>query len=122
MTELPTLVYDDDCGFCTWSARYAATHGEFETVGFSELTDEQLARLPTDFETCAHLFADGRVYSCGACAEEVLARLDTPAALPARVFGRLPERVRGPIREPVYRWVADHRAWWGKLRRAEPPA
>ena len=109
----PTLVYDDDCGLCARAVEFASRHGEFEVVGFSELTGDQRARLPDEYETCSHLLTDEDVYSCGASAEETLARLDHPAALPARAFRRLP--ARKPIRERLYRLVADNRARVGRL-------
>ena len=109
----PTLVYDDDCGMCTRVVEFAASHGEFEVVGFSELASEQRSRLPEAYETCSHLLTDENVYSCGASAEETLARLDHPVALPARAFRRLP--ARRPARERLYRLVADNRARVGRL-------
>ncbi len=115
-TSPPRLVYDDDCGFCTWAAEYADTHGKFELVGFSDLTPDQRARLPADFEECAHLLTDKRVYSCGAAMEETLARLDDPSRYAMAAFRQLPESARSRIREPAYRWGANNRAWWGKLR------
>ncbi|WP_458208506.1 thiol-disulfide oxidoreductase DCC family protein [Haladaptatus sp. NG-SE-30] len=108
-------MYDDDCGFCTWSAEYADAHGDFELVGFSELTPDQRARLPADFEQCVHLLTDDRVYSCGAATEEVISRLDSPEHVAVELFRLLPDGTRARIREPLYRWVADHRAWWGKV-------
>jgi len=122
MNAWPTIVYDDDCGFCTWSARYAAAHGPFVLVGFSELTDEQLARLPPDYESCAHLFVGDETYSCGAAAEEIVARMDSWEHLPMAAFQFLPGSVRRAIREPIYRSVADHRDFFGRIRRCEPPA
>ena len=122
MASHPTIVYDDDCGFCTWCVEYAAARGTFDVVGFSELTAEQQARLQANYEDCVHLFVGDTVYSCGAAAEEVLVRLDSPVRFPAKAFQLLPERVRGRIREPLYRWAAEHRDWWGKIRRSEPPA
>ena len=116
----PTIVYDDDCGFCTWSAEYADRRGSFEVVGFSELTPELAERLPTDYENCVHLLVDDAVYSCGRATEEVLIRLDAPARYPARAFRRLPGRAS--VREPLYRLVADNRDLAGKVARREPPA
>ena len=109
----PTLVYDDDCGLCAQTVEFAARHGEFEIVGFSELAGEQRARLPEEYETCSHLLTDEGVHSCGASAEETLARLDHPVALPARAFRRLPSRK--PVRERLYRLVADNRSQFGRL-------
>jgi predicted DCC family thiol-disulfide oxidoreductase YuxK len=122
MNAWPTIVYDDDCGFCTWSARYAAARGPFALVGFSELADEQLARLPADYESCAHLFVGGETYSCGAATEEIVARMDSWERLPASAFQLLPETVRAAVREPIYRAIANNRDVLGKVRRCEPPA
>ncbi|WP_435348410.1 thiol-disulfide oxidoreductase DCC family protein [Haloarchaeobius sp. HRN-SO-5] len=122
MEQRPTIVYDDDCGFCTWCAEYALARGAFDVVGFSDLTDEQRARLPPNYEECVHLLVGDRVYSCGAATEEVLARLDSPERFAVTAFRVLPEDVRRSVREPLYRWVAGHRDWWGRVRRREPPA
>ena len=109
----PILVYDDDCGFCTWCAQFAEARGDFELVGFAELSPDQRARLPSNFESCAHLIADGSVYSCGAAIEEAMARMGLGWQATVTAFRLVPYRAR--IREPLYRWGADRRDWWGKL-------
>lgn len=119
-TQRPRLVYDDDCGFCTWCAEFAAERGSFELVGFSELTPDQRARLPDDYEECAHLLTDDGVYSCGEAIEETMVRLETPSRHAARAFRELPASDR--VREPLYRTVADHRALFGRLASRRPPA
>ena len=117
-----TLVYDDDCGFCTWWADFFEERSDFRIVGFSELTDEERERLPDDYETCSHLLADGEVYSCGKSLEEALARSDFGAtAGPLVRFLRNFEDYNR-IRETVYREVADHRADFGELLSKTPPA
>ncbi|WP_254766360.1 thiol-disulfide oxidoreductase DCC family protein [Salinilacihabitans rarus] len=116
----PRLVYDDDCGFCTWCAEFAARRGSFELVGFADLTPDQRARLPDDYEECAHLLTDDAVYSCGEAIEEATARLETPSRYPARAFRRLPGSDR--VREPLYRAAADRRALFGRLVSRPPPA
>jgi predicted DCC family thiol-disulfide oxidoreductase YuxK len=113
----PRIVYDDDCGFCTWTAAFADRHGDFELVGFSELTREEQVRLPVDYERCVHLFADGEVYSCGEATEQVLARLDPTARELFDVLRGLPGYAG--TREKAYRWVADRRALWGKFVRRD---
>ncbi|WP_224333142.1 DCC1-like thiol-disulfide oxidoreductase family protein [Haloprofundus halobius] len=111
--SVPRLVYDDDCGFCTWCAVVADRYGEFELVGFAALTDDQLARLPDDYETCAHLLTDDTVFSCGAAAERVLA---TSHPLFECVFSLLRRVPAYPaVRERLYRWAADRRALWGRI-------
>lgn len=111
----PRLVFDDDCGFCTWCAEYADARGVFEPVGFSELTPDQRARLPRGYEDCVHLLTDDAVYSCGQAVEEVLARLGPSERTLVKFLRLLPnhERVRGPL----YRTMADGRALWGRFVR-----
>ncbi len=103
-TAPPRLVYDDDCGFCTWVAEYADDHGEFELVGFSDLTPDQRARLPANFEECAHLLTHERVYSCGAAMEEVtratrrpLPTRHRPLSIPSRIDPRPNPRTGVPM-------------------------
>jgi len=111
----PRLVYDDDCGFCTRSAEFAAARGEFELVGFSELTPDQRARLPDDYENCAHLLTADAVYSCGEAIEVATARFGPPYSLAVAAFRAVPGSERA--REPLYRLVADNRGLFGKLVR-----
>lgn len=117
-----TLVYDDDCGFCTWCAVQAADHSTVELVGFSELTDEQRERLPDDYETCAHLLVDDSVYSCGEAVEEGFARTELGSELrPVVDFLRQFEDYTA-LRERGYRAVADRRDVFGKYLSMDPPA
>jgi predicted DCC family thiol-disulfide oxidoreductase YuxK len=117
-----TLVYDDDCGFCTWWADYIAERSDVELVGFSELTDETRERLPEDYEECAHLLIDGEVYSCGESIERALARADLGVDFePLFQFCRqFDEYAR--FRERIYREVADRRDTFGKVISKDPPA
>ncbi|MFC6939471.1 DCC1-like thiol-disulfide oxidoreductase family protein [Salinirubellus sp. GCM10025818] len=114
-----TLVYDDDCGFCSWVASFVARRTEMGIVGFSELTDEEREPLPADYEECVHLVTEDAVYSCGEATERALERA-----------GVLPREARtflnqfadyGPLRERLYREAADRRDVWGLLVSAEPP-
>lgn len=118
-TDRPRLVYDDDCGFCTWCADWAVRNGEFEPVGFSELTDEQRDRLPDDYEDCAHLLTDDTVYSCGKATEEVLARVGKIPAEPFDFLNGFSDYER--FREDAYRFVADRRDQLGKVVSADSP-
>ncbi|WP_181684717.1 thiol-disulfide oxidoreductase DCC family protein [Halorhabdus salina] len=104
----PTLVYDDDCGFCTRSARFVARHGRVEIVGFSELSEALRDRLPEDYRECAHLVTDETVYSCGEAVERGLAKTE----LVPPGFFRAIRAVPGYAwaRERGYRWVAKNRA------------
>ncbi|RJT04372.1 DCC1-like thiol-disulfide oxidoreductase family protein [Halococcus sp. IIIV-5B] len=119
-TERPRLVYDDDCGFCTWCADWAVRNGDFDPVGFSDLSPDERDRLPENWEECVHLLADGQVYSCGKATEEVLART-------GRVPGDLVHFLDGfadyeRVRERAYRLGADNRDLLGKVVSASPPA
>lgn len=111
----PRLVYDDDCGFCTWSAEFVARHGDVELVGFSRLTPDQRARLPADYENCAHLLTDRRVYSCGEAMEEAFRRTDLTTAALVPLLRRLPGHAAR--RENTYRWIADNRDLFGTILR-----
>ncbi|MGB9986907.1 DCC1-like thiol-disulfide oxidoreductase family protein [Salarchaeum japonicum] len=116
----PRLVYDDECGFCTWCARLADDLGDFELVGFHELTPDQRARLPDDYETCAHLLTDDAVYDCGEAMEQALARIHPVFDAAFEVLRAVPGYPS--LREKLYRWGADRRDWWGKIVRCDPPA
>ncbi len=116
------LVYDDDCGFCTWSAVLVAEHGaDVELVGFSELSAADRERLPAGWQACAHLLtAEGR-YSCGEAMTRAYEETDLPLA------GLLPSLRRVPgfatAREAAYRVVANNRDWFGRhVGSRRPPA
>ena len=117
-----TLVYDDDCGFCTWWADFFERRSEFRVVGFADLTDEERDRLPDDYEECSHLLADGEVYSCGESLEQALVRSDVgrDAAPVVRFLRNFEDYER--LRENGYRAVADHRDVFGKIVSKTPPA
>lgn len=113
----PRMVYDDDCGFCTWCARQGVRYGDVEAVGFSELSPDQRARLPEEWQTATHLLTDDAVYSGGAAVQGVLVRM---SVLFVVLFWLL-ENVPGydGFRERLYRWAADRRDWWAKIVRRE---
>jgi len=113
--ELPVLVYDDDCGFCTWCAAFVDERSEVPIVGFSQLTPELREYLPADYEDCAHFVTADRVYSCGEAIEQAFVR--TSVGSPVRP---IIDRLRGieaynAAREWGYRRVADNRDLFGKL-------
>lgn len=116
----PRIVFDDMCGFCTWCVHFAQRHGEFEIVGFSELSPDQKARLPDDYETCVHLLTDDAVYDCGEAVEQALRRMSPALDAAFSVLDEVPGYAS--LRERVYRWAADRRDWWAKIVRDEPPA
>lgn len=117
-----TLVYDDDCGFCTWWAEFLAERSDVRVVGFSDLTPDLRAELPDEYENCSHFVTDDGVYSCGASIEEAFVRTDI-----GRDVGSLVEFLRNfedyeRLRERSYRRVADNRSLWGRLLSKTPPA
>ena len=118
MTEA-TLVYDDDCGFCSWVAAFVAERSEMGIVGFSELTDEERARLPEDYEDCVHLLTEEGVHSGGEATEMALERA---GVLPGEARTFLNQFADyGPLRERLYREAADRRDVWGLLVSSDPP-
>lgn len=121
MTD-PTLVYDDDCGFCTWAAALIASHAEVRVVGFSRLSDDLKERLPADFEECAHFVTSDTVYSCGEAVEEAFLHTELGMELrPVAEFARNFEEY-GPLRERCYQFVADNRGRFGTVVSKNPPA
>lgn len=108
-----TLVYDEDCDFCTRAARMIARHGAVEIVGFDDLPAELRDQLPADFRSCAHFVTDDGVFSCGEAVERAFAHTELAPAPLFDAFGRLPGYPA--TRERVYRWIADNRGTVGRL-------
>ena len=117
-----TLVYDDDCGFCTWWAEYFADRSDIRVVGFAELTPELRNRLPDEYENCSHFVTDDGVYSCGASIEEAFVRTGIGENVRSltRFLRNFEDYER--LRERAYRRVADNRSFWGQLLSKAPPA
>jgi predicted DCC family thiol-disulfide oxidoreductase YuxK len=109
----PTLVYDDDCGICTRAARFVDRRAAIDIVGFSELSDDRRARLPADYEECAHLVTDRTTYSCGEAMERAYERTGLPPSQLFPLFRRVPGYAR--VREFVYRLVASNRPLISRL-------
>ncbi|NHN47353.1 DUF393 domain-containing protein [Halostella sp. JP-L12] len=118
----PVLVYDDDCGFCTWWADFLARRSDLRIVGFAELTPELRDRLPENYEECSHLVTDDEVYSCGASIEEAFVRSDLGESARPLVESLRRFDGYGSVREGGYRLVADNRSLWGKVLSKTPPA
>lgn len=117
-----TLVYDDDCGFCTWWAKTLADRADVTPVGFSELTDDQRDRLPEDYEERSHLLVDGEVYSGGASVEEAILRTEKAEGVrPLVEFLRQFDEYTD-LRETAYQKIADRRRDLGAFLYTEPPA
>mgnify|MGYP002760731503 CR=1 FL=1 len=113
----PILVYDDECGFCMYMIQWLLRFGEFNTVGYSELTVEQENRLPDEYDTCMHLLTADAVYSCGKALEQSVATFGVIAHTSVQVVSQVP--CWREIREYGYRFVADRRSIWGRYRSCE---
>ncbi|WP_114579130.1 thiol-disulfide oxidoreductase DCC family protein [Saliphagus sp. LR7] len=109
----PTLVYDDDCGVCTRAARFVDRRAPIDIVGFSNLTDDLRARLPADYQECAHLVTDETIYSCGAAMERAYERTGLLPSQFFPLFRRVPGYIS--VREFVYRVVASNRPLISRL-------
>ena len=118
----PVLVYDDDCGFCTWWAEYLARRSDVRIVGFTDLSPELRERLPENYEECSHFVTEDEVYSCGASIEEAFVRSDLGEAARPLVESLRRFDGYGAVREGGYRFVADNRSLWGKVLSKTPPA
>ena len=110
-----TLVYDDNCGFCTWWAEFYRKHSDLDVVGFSELPPEIERVLPDDYEDCSHVVTDSKVYSCGASIEEAFIRSDFGRSLRPVVEFMRGFRLYNLVRAKGYRFVADHRDVAGRF-------
>ena len=118
----PTFAYDDECGFCRWCAEQLIEHSDLAVVGFSDLTDEQRARLPDDWKQGAHLLTDDEVYSFGEAIEQAFARSSVAPPGTSDALGFLRQfHDYNRLREKLYREAADRRDVWGKLVRRDEP-
>ncbi|GAA0526413.1 hypothetical protein GCM10011581_13250 [Saccharopolyspora subtropica] len=109
MSELPVLIYDGDCGFCTRSVRWA----ERLPVRMRILAwqEADLAAYRTTPERARHevlwVAPSGRVFGGAAAVAELL----RSARLPWPVVGwAMSAPVLRWVAERVYRWVADNRS------------
>src|SRR5436305_2351945 len=116
------VLYDSDCGFCRWSlAQVLALDQDHRLRPVpidSEEGNQLLADLPqAEREASWHLvFGDGRRLSAGAAAPPLF-RLLRGGRLPAAALAASPA-----LTERAYRFVADHRSWFGNLVSASAKA
>jgi predicted DCC family thiol-disulfide oxidoreductase YuxK len=116
VTVRPALViYDEDCGFCRWSAdrlRVWDRHGalRFVPLGSREAADALGDVPPDERPTSWHLVEpDGRVESAGAAVAPLLRRLPG-GSVPASLAAAAPATT-----ERAYTFVARHRDALGRL-------
>ena len=115
----PQLVYDDSCGFCTWTTEFAVRYGPFEPVSFSDVSAAQRKRLPEEYEECVHVLTDEGVYSCGESVEVALTRIFPVLTIVVPILRLLPG-YKG-TREWLYHTVSKHRYSLESVVSSEPP-
>jgi predicted DCC family thiol-disulfide oxidoreductase YuxK len=116
------VLYDPDCGFCRWSLGWVLAREPGHVLrplalGTPE-ADELLHDLtPAQRAASFHLVEPGgRRLSAGAAAPPLL-RLLRGGRGPAAVLATAPKAT-----ERAYRFVANHRSWFGKLVSARAKA
>ncbi|KAA5833672.1 DUF393 domain-containing protein [Saccharopolyspora hirsuta] len=108
MTELPVLIYDGDCGFCTRSARLAERLPVRMRVQTWQEAD--LAAYRTTADRARHevlwVAPSGRVFGGAAAVAELLKTCRPPWPVAGAVLSAPVVRT---LAEWVYRWVAENR-------------
>jgi predicted DCC family thiol-disulfide oxidoreductase YuxK len=115
-TDLRVVVlYDDDCGFCRWSAERLRTWDRRRALRFAAIQSDEGQRLLGPVPPSARLAsmhavtADGRVWSAGAAAPVIL-RVLPGGTLLADLTRRAPG-----LTERAYRAVSARRLQLGAL-------
>lgn len=113
--EPMTVLYDDDCGFCRWSADVLRRWDRRGRLRFATIQGQTGDRLLADLEPPERLASwhvvgpDGRRRSAGDAVAPTLERL--PGGWP---LARLAE-LAPPVTEAAYRAVARRRSSLGRL-------
>ena len=107
-----TVVYDRHCGFCRWALGWILRWDRRRALRPVALQDPEadvlLAGVPDRMASWHLVDGDGRVRSAGVALAPLFRLL--PGGLPvAALAGRFPRAA-----ERSYRWVAEHRSWFGK--------
>lgn len=116
------VLYDADCGFCKWSVNVLLRWDRRRRLRPVAIQSGEGQRLLADvppggrLQSAHAVLADGTLLSGGAAAPSVL-RLLPGGGLPAAVLARFPAAT-----DRAYRFVAEHRAGFGRLARADPGA
>jgi predicted DCC family thiol-disulfide oxidoreductase YuxK len=109
-----TVIYDADCGFCRWSLGQLLAVDRYRRLRPVALDTPEADLLLADLEPAEraaswHLVSPGgERWSAGEAAPQLL-RLLPGGRAPAAALARAPR-----LTERAYRWVADHRSWFGK--------
>jgi predicted DCC family thiol-disulfide oxidoreductase YuxK len=113
--ERSVVLYDEDCGFCRWSAdrlRALDRRGELRFVPIQSPEGQRLLAVLSPerrLESWHLVRPDGTVRSSGAAVPEVLRRLPGGAPL-ASVASAAPG-----LTEHAYRFVAARRERWARM-------
>ncbi len=112
------VLYDEDCGFCRWSADRIRAWDRRESLAFAAIQGRDGDRWLGSMDRAArysswHLVTpDRRVWSGGAAVPHALRRLPFGAA-PAAVLAAFPAAT-----DRLYGWVARHRGQLGSVLRS----
>jgi predicted DCC family thiol-disulfide oxidoreductase YuxK len=110
-----TVLYDSDCGFCRWSLAKLLRwdwRGALRPVALQDSEAPSLLSGMSKEERLAswHLVdTRGEIHSGGAALPSLLRLLPGGSPL-AGMAARVPR-----VRDRGYRWVAEHRSWFGRL-------
>ncbi|MEO9322396.1 DCC1-like thiol-disulfide oxidoreductase family protein [Nocardioides sp. C4-1] len=109
MSATGTIVYDADCGFCTWCADWVRARSDAKARPWQDLDLDALGLTVDDVTTAAYwLGPDGRVAHRGAGA--AAAALRSCRRIYWRVLGRVVgARLLRPVAARVYALVAANR-------------
>jgi predicted DCC family thiol-disulfide oxidoreductase YuxK len=112
-----TVLYDEDCGFCRWTADRLRAWDRRGLLRFASIQRSVASLAPVPpalwLESVHAVTVDGRVWSGGAAVTAIL------RALPA---GRLPAAIAAfapDLTERIYRAVARRRTTLGRLLGAD---
>lgn len=109
-----TLLYDADCGFCTWLVSALLRWdraARLRPIALQRSAADHLLQGLTPAERMAswHLISPTGERSSGGAAVPALLRLLPAGRLPAAAFARFPS-----LTDRGYRWVAEHRSQLSK--------
>tara|TARA_R100000027_G_scaffold63666_2_gene56544 strand:- start:9674 stop:10117 length:444 start_codon:yes stop_codon:yes gene_type:complete len=112
--ELPILFFDSDCVFCLRSVDWIIRHDPKQTISFAGLHSNAADRwVPADHplrNQDTMIFCDSTgLYGQSEAAFRALRPLKTIARA-LLLFSILPRWST----DPAYRWIANHRHWFGR--------
>ncbi len=106
------VLYDRDCGFCRWALGWILRWDRRRALRPVALQDPEadllLAGVSNRMASWHLVEPSGEIRSAGVALAPLFRLLPGGAPL-AAVAGRFP-----PAAERGYRWLADHRSWFGR--------